>query len=192
MATITSVCNRGLQLLGAARILDITDDTRNGRACKACYDSVRKSEIRKHRWRFAIKRTVLAPLEETDPHGEFSYIFQLPSDCEKVLKPENDIYCDWQVEGRKLYTNQTNALNLRYLADITDPSQFDSNFAEMLSAKMAEAMCEEITQSNTKIARAESAYKEARREARMSNAFETIPAEPASDSWVDARQTGSR
>ena len=192
MSSITLVCNRGLQLLGAARILDITDDTRNGRACNACYDSLRRSEIRKHRWRFAIKRTVLAPLVETDPHGEFTYIFQLPSDCLKILKPENDIYCDWQVEGRKLYTNDGPALNLRYLADIVDPNTFDTNFSEMLSAKMAEAMCEEITQSNSKIANAQNVYKEAKREAKMSNAFETIPAEPASDSWVDARQLGVR
>lgn len=192
MTSITSVCNRGLQLLGAARILDITDDTRNGRACNACYDSLRRSEIRKHRWRFAIKRVVLAPLAETDPHEEFSYIFQLPSDCLKVLKPENDIYCDWQVEGRKLFTNQTDALPLRYLADITDPNEFDANFSEMLSAKMAEGMCEEITQSNSKIANAQKVYKDAKTEARMSNAFETIPAEPASDSWIDVRQTGVR
>lgn len=187
MTSITSVCNRGLQLLGAARILDITDDTRNGRACKACYDPLRQSEIRKHRWRFAIKRAVLAPLAETDPHGEFTYIFQLPADCLKVLKPEDDIYCDWQIEGRKLFTNQTDALPLRYLADITDPNTFDAAFAEMLSSKMAEAMCEEITQSNSKITNAQSVYKDAKREAKLSNAFETIPAEPAGDSWIDAR-----
>lgn len=187
MTSTTSVCNRGLQLLGAARILDITDDTRNGRACKACYDPLRQSEIRKHRWRFAIKRVVLAPLVETDPHGEFTYIFQLPADCLKIIKPEDDIYCDWQVEGRKLLTNDGAALNLRYLADITDPNLFDANFAEMLSAKMAEGMCEEITQSNSKISNAQGVYKEAKREAKMSNAFETIPAEPAGDSWVDAR-----
>jgi hypothetical protein len=192
MSSVTSICNGGLQLLGAARILDITDDTRNGRACNACYDRLRKSEIRKHRWHFAIKRTVLAPLSETDPHGEFSYIFQLPADCLKVLKPENDPWCDWKIEGRKLYTNSTNALQLRYLADITDPNVFDVNFSEMLSAKMAETMCEEITQSNSKIANAQAMYKAARTEAKMSNAFEAVPAEPETDSWVLARQLGPR
>jgi hypothetical protein len=187
MASVTSICNRGLQLLGAARILDITDNTRNGRACNACYDAVRQGEIRKHRWRFAIKRATLAPLTETDPHGEFDYIFQLPADCLKVLKPEDDIYCDWQIEGRKLYTNDGDTLNLRYLYDVTDPNEMDSNFREMVSAKMAQEMCEEITQSNTKKADAKESYKEAKSEAKRSNAFETIPAEPASDSWVDAR-----
>ena len=192
MTSITSVCNRGLQLLGAARILDITDDTRNGRACNACYDSLRRSEIRKHRWRFAISRTTLASLAETDPHGEFSYIFQLPADCLKILKPENDPTCDWQLEGRKLYTNDGPVLYLRYLADVTDPNTFDANFAEMLSAKMAEGMCEEITQSNSKIANAQSVYREAKSEAKRANAYETIPAEPADDSWVLARQRGVR
>lgn len=187
MTSITSICNRGLQLLGAARILDITDDTRNGRACNACYDILRQSEIRKHRWRFAIKRAVLSPLNETDPHGEFSYIFQLPADCLKVLKPEQDPYCDWQIEGRKLYTNSTTVLKLRYMADIEDTNIFDVCFAEMLSAKMAEAMCEEITQSNSKKAEAKDAYKEALSEAKKANAFETIPAEMEADGWVLAR-----
>lgn len=188
MASATSICNRGLQLLGAARILDITDDTRNGRACNACYDIIRQSELRKHRWRFAIRRDVLAPLTEDDPHEEFEYIFQLPADCLKVLKPENDPYCDWQVEGRKIYTNSTDVLRLRYIADITDTNQFDACFSEMVSAKMAEAMCEELTQSNTKKAGAKEAYKDARSEARRANAFETIPAEPEEDGWVLARR----
>lgn len=187
MTSITSICNRALQILGAARILDITDDTRNGRACNACYNILRQSEIRKHRWRFAIKRDTLSPLNESDPHGEFGYIFQLPSDCLKVLKPERDPYCDWQIEGRKLYTNQGNVLKLRYLSDVMDTAIFDVNFAEMLSAKMAEAMCEEITQSNTKKADANALYKEARTEAKRSNAFETIPAEMEADGWVLAR-----
>lgn len=188
MTSVTGICNRGLQLLGAARILDITDDTRNGRACNACYDIIRQSELRKHRWRFAIRRAVLAPLNETDPLGLFSFIFQIPADCVKVLKPERDPYCDWQVEGRKIFTNSTNALQMRYIADITDTNEFDPCFSEMVSAKMAEAMCEELTQSNTKKADAKEAYKDARSEARRANAFETIPAEPEEDGWVLARR----
>lgn len=190
MSSIVSICNRGLQILGAARILDITEDTRNGRACNACYDVLRKSELRKHRWRFAIARKVLAPLTGfDDPHEEFSYVFQMPADCLRILKPE-DVSCDWQVEGRRIYTNETDALNLRYIKDETDTNVFDECFSEMLSAKLAEAMCEEITQSNSKKAEAKDNYKTARSEARQMNAFETIPAEPQDDPWVTARITG--
>lgn len=188
MASVTSICNRGLQLLGAARILDISDDTRNGRACNACYEIIRQAELRKHRWRFAIRRAILAPLNESDPFGDYAFVFQLPADCLKVLKPERDPYCDWQVEGRKLYTSSTNALRIRYIADITDTNTFDPCFSEMVSAKMAEAMCEEITQSNSKKAEAKDAYKDARDEAKRANAFETIPAEPEDDAWILARR----
>lgn len=187
MTSVPSICNRGLQIVGAARILDIADDTKNARACSACYDSLRQAELRKHRWRFAIKRETLSPLVATDPHGEFTYIFQLPAKCLKVLKPENDPNCDWQIEGRKLYTNNSNVLYLRYIEDVTDPTEFDSCFAEMLSAAVAEAICEEITQSNSKKSYARGLYEDARKEAKRSNAFETIPAEPAEDSWVTAR-----
>lgn len=187
MASVTGICNRALQLLGAARILDISDNTRYGRACNNCYEPLRKSELRKHRWRFAIRRATLAPLVETDPHGEYGYIYQLPSDCLKVLKPESDPNCDWQVEGRKIYTNDGTVLKLRYIADITDPNEFDALFCEMLSAKMAESMCEEITQSNSKIANAQAVYKDNKTEARRANAFETIPVEMPVDGWDSAR-----
>lgn len=187
MASVTGICNRGLQLLGAARILNIVDSTRNGRACNACYDDTRRSELRKHRWRFAINRALLSPLVWADPLGKFLYAFQLPADCLKVLMPESDTFCDWQIENKRILTNSTQSLNLRYIMDIADPNIMDENFREMLSCKMAEIMCEEITQSNTKKADVKMSYKEARDEARKSNAFETIPAEPETDTWLIAR-----
>lgn len=184
--SVTSVCNRALQRLGASRIVDITDDTRNGRACNAAYDAVRRAELRKHRWLFAIKRITLAPLVETDPHGEFAYIFQLPDDCLRVLKPR-DSSLDWHIENKKLYTNDGNVLKLRYVADVSDPSKFDPLFAESLSLAMSDAMCEEITQSNTKKAGIRDEYKTVISDAKKVNAMETIPAEPEDDPWILAR-----
>ena len=184
--SITSICNRALQHLGASRILGITDDTRNGRACNACYDALRRSELRRHRWLFAKTRVALAPLVETDPHGEFTYIFQLPADCLRVLKPR-DHTLDWQILGRKLYTNQSSVLYLEYISDVSDPNQFDALFAESLAYKMAETMCEEITQSNVKKVGIKDDYKEMIREAKRTNAMETIPAEPEDDAWVNIR-----
>lgn len=186
-SSVTSICNRGLQILGAARILTITDNTRNGRSCNACYDILRQSELRKHRWRFAIERVTLAPLVLTDPLGKFTYAFQVPSDCLKILMPENDPYCDWQYEGKKIWTNSTDTLALRYIKDITDTTLMDVNFQEMLSAMMAVQMAEEITQSNSKKSDAMIIYKDAKSDAKRMNAFETIPAEPETDSWVLAR-----
>jgi len=186
MTSITGICNRGLQGLGAARILDISDDTRNGRACNASYNSVRRAELRKHTWRFSITREVLAPLTETDPHGEYAYVFQLPAKCLRVIKPK-DPYLDWHIEGRKLYTSLSNVLKLKYIKDEEDPDQFDALFAELLSSAMSLELCEEITGSNSKKEILLGEYRRAISEAKRMNAFETIPAEPEEDSWLLAR-----
>lgn len=184
--SITSVCNRGLQHLGAARILDINEDTRNGRACKAAYDGVRRSELRKHTWRFAIKRVNLASMVAVPVGDDYGYQYQLPADCVRILKPR-DTYLDWQVEGGRILTNDAGPLFLRYVADIEDVTLWDTLYAESISLKMGEAMCEQITQSNTKKATIKDDYKELIKEARKANAFETIPAEPEDDGWVLAR-----
>lgn len=184
--SITKICNRAIQKVGGARILDITDDSKAGRACNACYDSVRQSELRKHYWRFAIKRATLAPVAGFTSE-DYAYAFQLPSDCLRIIKPR-DPYLDWQLEGRRILTSQTNALALRYVGDITDPTLFDANFSEMLSMKVGEEICEELTQSNSKIAKLSDDYKRAFSEAKQMNAFETIPVEPEEDSWLIARR----
>lgn len=184
--SVTSICNRALQHLGAARILDITDDTRNGRACNACYDAVRRAELRKNYWRFSILRVTLAPLAVV-PAFDFKYAFQLPPDYLRIIKPR-DSFLDWQLENGKILTNQSAVLNLRYVADVIDPTLMDAMFAEGTSLKMGHAMCEEITQSASKKAVITQDYKDLIKEARMVNAFETIPTEPQEDSWLIARR----
>ena len=188
MSSVSAICNRALQELGASRIVNITDDTKNSRACNACYDTLRKSEIRKHPWRFAIARQVLAP-SDTAPVFGAQYQFLLPAGCLKILK-NRDPNLDWQVEGRMLLTSQSTVVNLRFLNDVQDPNLFDVNFCEMLSMKMAEAMCEELTQSNSKQANAMAKYKDAKDEAKKSNAFETIPVSGVESAWVLSRETG--
>lgn len=184
--SITSICNRALQRLGAARILDITDDTRNGRSCNACYDAVRRSELRKNYWRFSILRVTLAPLT-TAPVFGYGYAFQLPADYLRIVKPR-DSFLDWQLENGKILTNDGPVLELRYVADVTDPTLMDGLFAESTSLKMAHAMCEEITQSASKMQGIIQDYKDLIKEARMVNAFETIPMEPQEDEWLIVRR----
>ncbi len=185
MASDTSISNRALQKLGAARIVSLDDDTKNARACKACYEALRDSELRKHPWRFAIKRQILAP-SATSPEFDFTYQFNLPAGCLKILKPQ-DPCLDWQLEGRKILTNLSATLNLRFIDTITDPNLFDVNFCEMLSMMMAKEMCEEITQSTNKQASITEDYKTAKEEAKKSNAFETISIPIEESSWTLTR-----
>lgn len=188
MTSVTSICNRALQRLGTSnRILGITDDTRNGRACNACYESIRDAELRKHYWNFAkMDSGPLAPLSAAPDDPNYTYAFLLPSDCVRIMKP-TDPLLDWQLRGRKILTNDDDVLYLTYIAKITDPNLFDPLFAEMVSMRMADAMCEEITQSTSKQQAIRQDYKDIEDDARRTNAFETIPVVSEDGSWLLAR-----
>lgn len=189
MASDVEICNRGLQLLGASRITSLSDDSVSARAMNAAYDAVRLAELRGHNWGFAITRDQLAASATTPAFGRANE-FPWPSDCLRILPPypeDNSLSRDWIIEGRSILTDDSAPLNVRYVKDVTDPNTMDPLFREAFSAKLAEATCEEITQSNAKIDTAIKAYKTAIREAKRVNAIEQVPQESAEDTWITGR-----
>jgi hypothetical protein len=189
MATsVVAICNRALQKLGADRITSLNEDSRNARSCNAAYESIRDSELRTHPWLFAIRRAELAADSEAPLGDDYDYQYTLPTDCLRILKPKNEAYLDWQIEGRNILSNETAPLTLRYIARITDPNVFDVEFVEAVAARLAAELCEELTQSNSKKAAAESDYEKAIKRARKTNAFESLSAEMPEDSWIAARR----
>lgn len=201
--SVVDICNAALQRVGAATIMNLADNTREARACAVAYDSNRRDELRRHFWKFAIKRQVLAP-DSTAPVSDFAYQFSLPTDCLRIVFP-NDPYLDWSVEGRKILTNSAQSpfgvttptvsttsttsakLNLRYVADITDVTQWDASFYSVLSLSLAADICEVLTNSTGKRASIRDEYKDAMAEARVADAFESLPQDPPDDDWWLAR-----
>lgn len=196
----TSIANRALQMLGAASILALTDNSKEARESNRCYDDCRRAELRAHPWNFSFKRALLAP-SATPPAFGFGYAFPLPADCLRVPLP-NDFDLDWEIEGRAILTNSTNSpwsasvpsgtgasLALRYVADIEDATLFDATFCEALAARMAGEMCEVLTQSNQKAQIVQGRYKDALAVAHACDALENLPAEPPVDPWVAAHRS---
>jgi hypothetical protein len=185
-----SICNLAIQMTGGERInsLDDTNST-EARECNSAYTDIRDAELRAHPWAFAIRRVQLAP-DVTAPAFDFAYAFTKPSDCLKILPP-NDRWLDWHYESNKILTNAGDTLNLRYIKRVVDPAQFDSLFVRALAARLALHLVETITQSNTKKQAIAVEYRSAISEARRANSFEQISSDPPVDSWVAARETGS-
>jgi len=195
----TDVCNSALLRLGAATIVDVTDNSPEARACAVQYDSNRRSELRRHPWNFAIKRIVLAA-DSVAPAFEFTYAFTLPADCLRVLLP-NDSTLDWSVEGGKILTTWADSpitgstsssgtgvsLSLRYISDIEDVTQFDPSFYDALSISLAADLCEKLTNSTSKKAALGEDYKFVMSEARRTDALESLPQDPPDDDWITAR-----
>lgn len=189
MASEVDIANRALQKLGAERITSLTQNSENARAANLCYTSIRDAELRAHPWNFAIKRAQLAA-DSTAPAFGFSYSYTLPSDCLRLLPPDVSVNYnthDWQIEGRKILTDEGAPLQVRYIKREEDPNQYDSLFIECLSAKIAIELCEQLTQSNGKGQAARDDYIRAIREARKMNAFENISAEQMTDTWITCR-----
>lgn len=189
MASIVGICNRALQKLGATRISSITQDSVSARACNNAYDIVRDAELRAHSWNFAITRAGIAADSATPEYG-YDYQYTLPPDCLRLLpndRTEGAYSTDYKVEGRKILTNDSAPLYIRYIARVTDTVQYDSLFVEALACRLAIEMCEELTQSNSKRQLATEEYKAAIRESRKINAFENVPAEQETDSWITGR-----
>lgn len=189
MASEVEICNRGLQMVGAGRISALTDNSVSAQECNRAYASVRDAELRAHPWSFAITRQQLAADSESPVFGR-SRAFQLPTNCLRVLPPypENNTWRhDWLVEGDKIYTDDSAPLEVRFVQQVTDPNMFDPLFREALAARVAEAICEPITQSNTKLQLVQGRYMEAIRSAKRTNAIERPAQEPPEDPWVTVR-----
>ena len=187
------VANLALQKLGATEIVSMDEDTRERRAITRCYTMLRDRELRAHSWNFSIKRAVLAP-SSVAPAFEFAKAFPLPSDCLRPLPPARDV--DWTIEyhngSKHILTNEGTVIYLRYVSRVTDETQFDPLFADMLACKIAWHCCEEITQSNQKKADIEREYDKARADAKRINAFEQATPQEPEPPWLTARYAGDR
>lgn len=193
MASKVSIANRALTKLGEDRILLLSDDTKPARTMNSMFDDVRDAEIRRHRWKFAVKRGALMALAEAPAWG-YAAQYPLPADYlglvqvgERYVRAGDKSVAPWSVEGRSILTNLAAPLRIRYMASIDDPSLFDPLFIEVLACKLALEACETLTQSGTKQQAAEAAYKFALSEAVRQDAIENPPDELPQGSWLDAR-----
>jgi len=199
MASEVDVCNLALQKMGARRIVSLTEDSPNARDCNAVYATLRRVELRKNVWNFARKRALLAPDAETPDFG-FALQFSLPADFIRMTQNNRgevsgvgrrrtlgQPVVDYQIEGRKLLSNEGTEIRLLYVSDITDPNLFDPLFVDALASRMAEVLNEKINQSNSKKTTAKQDYKDAIAEAKRTNAIENQPVISAEDSWNSER-----
>lgn len=198
MASQVEIANRALTKVGEQRILSLSDDVEAARTVDSLWDVVRDAELRIRVWRFSIDRDALAALVTTPSWG-FDYEYQLPADCLRLLQVgeyypgvslsdyRNADESEWKVEGRKILTNQSAPLKIRYVSRVEDTGQWDAAFTEAFACRLAAEVCERLTQSNTKRQIAWDEYKQAISMAVKANAIESAP-EPIPDSeWVMAR-----
>lgn len=158
----THICNIALTRLGHKTISDIdTDASTAGDLCRIHYPMSRDTLLRSHPWNFAIKRAALSVESSAAPNHEYAYAFPLPTDCLRVLRTNweangytsqdttslfwpQSIHVPYRIEGRYLVTNETSA-SIEYIAKVTDTSQFDAMFTDVLAQRIAAEVSHRLT-----------------------------------------------
>lgn len=189
MASKVEICNLALQKLGARSIVSLTEDSKNSRACNLAYESAKKAELRDHNWNFAIARASLAA-DATAPDWGRANAFELPSDFVRLLAPypEDKVEdLDYQIEGTKILSDESAPLYIRYIKDVTNTASFDDLFVQVLAYRIAIEICEEITQSTSKLQNVTSGYQESITKAKKANAFEKPKQTWPDNSWINCR-----
>ena len=185
MATsVVQIVNNALIKIGANAIISLTEDSEAARAANVMYEQVRDATIRDHIWNFAVTRVELAQSVDA-PAFEFSFQYQIPSDCLRVLQMDsaNMVY---KIEGRKLLTDEGTA-KIMYLGRVTDVNEYDSMFVEALSARLAAELAITLAESNSLYQNMMEMYRLKVADARSADAQESGYSEVIADTWLDSR-----
>ncbi|MCK9326765.1 MAG: hypothetical protein M0P69_14835, partial [Bacteroidales bacterium] len=83
--------------------MSLTQDDENARKCNAVFSYIRDNLLSKRNWNFATKEASLALLDEDPILEDWAKIYQVPTDCLRVLRQEGDY--PFKIVGNKLYSN---------------------------------------------------------------------------------------
>jgi hypothetical protein len=180
----TQICNIALTILSAERILSLTDESENARRCNVVFEMLRDTLLTEHNWNFARKEAVLARLAEDPKVEEFAFIYQLPSDCLRFMRIEDDV--KFMIKGRKVYTN-ADTVNCEYVARVTDPNEFSYGFINALANRIAYTLCFGITQNADMTAVMRKESDRALEEAKFSDGQEGTGTFPIDGTLITAR-----
>jgi hypothetical protein len=197
MASAVEIANRALVKLGEERITAFTDPSKAARLVNSMFDIVRDAELRAHPWSFAMTRAQLPALVAAPAWG-YARQYELPADFLRLVYIQDTWVADlndyrgddnpmFMVEGRRILTDLSAPLRIRYVSRIEDTALFDALFVEVLACRLASEMAEPLTQSNSKVQIAADKYEEAVARARRANAIEKPPVLPPDDTWVASR-----
>lgn len=199
MASSVEIANSALTKLGEKRIMSLEDNVKGAREINAIFELRRDKLLRTFNWSFAMKREQLNALADAPSWG-YALQYQFPSDCLRMVQI-NDVWVipsasdfvggpdaePYQIEGRRILTDWTAPLKVRYIRRVTNPGEFDAAFVEAFAYDLAHEICESITQSSTKKESMALGRKNEIADAIRANAIELPPQVIADDSWLASR-----
>jgi hypothetical protein len=197
MPSVVDICNEAMDLLGAATITALTENSKEARLCNRRFETDRDQVLRAHPWNAAITRKAL-PQDSAAPAFGFTYQYTLPTNpyCLRVLSfwnanVDNEIAAYdsqnmFKVEGRKILTDESTC-KIIYIGRVTDTEQYDSLLSSTIAHKLASEVAYAITGSNSIGQQMFQLYQSRLAEARSMDAAEGVPDKIIADSFINSR-----
>ena len=191
--TVEDVCNQALTILAEASIESLEENNRPARLLNTHFESTRQAELSKHAWAFAIYRVELDAIADADmPVGEtYGYGYTVPDDALRVLDLTHNgeahgVSIPHKREGNLILSNYEGPRLIRYIANLTDPDDWDPLFVKVLAAALAAEIAYALTGKESAETRAYRRYEMVVADARRLNAIESGSVFRA-QSWASAR-----
>jgi len=197
MPSVVDICNEAMDLLGAATITSLTENSKEARLCNRRFDTVRDAVLRSHPWNTAVTRAEIAR-DSTAPAFGFTYQYTMPTDpyCLRVLSFWNsnvdnevaayDSQVMYKIEGRKILSNE-GTCKITYIGRVTDTEQFDPMLSNTIAHRLAAETAYAITGSTTVAQQMQALYEQRLREARSMDGMEGYPDKIIADDFVNIR-----
>lgn len=148
----TSICNIALIALGEDPIKSLSDNNKRAILCNARYDDIRRFVLRTHVWNCAKKQAQIAA-DPVKPLFKWANRYPLPADFIRFYSEDDDTYdmSIWNVIGQWIYSNETGSLNVNYIFDLQDPTQFDSTMVHVIAYNIASELGMALTQNAERV-----------------------------------------
>jgi hypothetical protein len=163
------VCNLALDDLKQRPITSIVTPVSDTEyVCARNYDNTRREALFAHPWKFAITRVQLTPNPNTVPLFGYKYAYDLPNDYLRMISVGNDAYGNSLIREREVESNQilngvqepwaedddsgcsnSPTLDLRYMRDVTEVTQFSPGFLTYFRLLLAIRMSNKFSTSAT-------------------------------------------
>jgi hypothetical protein len=186
MATQVQICNRTLHRIGQEKIASIEEDSKAAEYLREAWDMIRDEVLRDHTWNFAVRREQVAA-EAAAPAWGFAYEYLQPGDCLRVVSIDDDPEIKYRVEGLSIFTDEGSPINLKYIGQVEDTTQWDAKFVNAFCWRLGQEVAWPLTASLKVVQMTANAYLQALSEAKTVDAQEDGGQDAGCGTWTDCR-----
>ena len=212
MSSRVAVCNEALALLGDKSIVDLGEQTPQGRACAVSYGPALRAVLSVHPWGCATRRAVLPVVvshaqQEVVSHAQQEVVShaqnndsggvtawrRLPDDL-RVLSPLEGVTLEGRLivaQGKQAASCSTRKLKkplqVRYISSDVEPVDLPAPVSDAVVAALAVRLCEKLTGSKNKQADLIQLYDIRLREAVRFDSAQAAPSPVTAQTWLEAR-----